>query len=598
MQNANMIFDISQILALLGILTLLTKPFGAYMAKVYQGQRTMLSPIFDSLENMLYRATGIDRDAEMDWKQYAVAMLIFNLIGMVVLFAILMLQGYLPLNPQKFPGFSWDLALNTAVSFTTNTNWQAYSGESAAGYFSQVTGFAVQNFLSASTGMAILIAFIRGFVRRTAETIGNFWVDLTRTVLYILLPIAFIAALVLVSQGVIQNLSPYKSVPLLQSTSYERLKVGPDGNPIKDASGKPVTESVVIKKQVLPMGPVASQEAIKEFGTNGGGFFNANSAHPYENPTPFSNFLEIFLILMIPAALTYTFGRMVGDTKQGWAIYIAMLLIFVFALGCLYRAEYSGNPLVQKLGVSGYNMEGKEVRFGLGGSALFSASTTATSCGAVNNMHDSLTPLGGMVPLTLILLSEVVFGGVGSGLYSMLAFVVIAVFSAGLMIGRIPEYLGKKIEVTEMWMSVITVLTAGVVILVLVSIALITPAGVNSRANPGPHGLTEILYAFASPANNNGSAFAGLNANTVFYNLMTSLAMILGRFAPAVAVLGMAGSLARKKYVPPSKGTLPTHQLSFIFWLIAVILIVGALTFFPALALGPIVEQMIMQGGA
>ena len=524
-------------------------------------------------------------------------MLIFNFIGMAAIFAILMLQAYLPLNPQKFTGFSWDLALNTAVSFTNNTNWQEYSGESAAGYFSQVIGLMVHHFLSAATGMAILIAFVRGFVRQTAETIGNFWVDLTRTVLYILLPIAFIAAIVLVSQGVIQNFSPYKSVPLLQSTSYEKPKFGPDGSPLKDASGNPITETVVVTKQVLPMGPVASQEAIKEFGTNGGGFFNANSAHPYENPTPFTNFLEIFLILMIPAALTYTFGRMVGDAKQGWAIYIAMLLIFVFALGCLYWAEYSGNPLVQKLGVSGYNMEGKEVRFGLGGSALFSASTTATSCGAVNNMHDSLTPLGGMVPLMLILLSEVVFGGVGSGLYSMLAFVVIAVFSAGLMIGRIPEYLGKKIEVTEMWMSVITVLTAGVVILVLVSIALITPAGVSSIANPGPHGLTEILYAFASPANNNGSAFAGLNANTVFYNLMTSLAMILGRFAPAIAVLAMAGSLVKKKYVPPSKGTLPTHQLPFIFWLIAVVLIVGALTFFPALALGPIVEHMIMQGG-
>ncbi len=597
MQNTDIFLDILQISTLLALVTVLTRPFGSYMAKVYQGERTILSPLLGLLENGLYRVTGIDKDAEMDWKQYAVAMLVFNFIGMAATFAILMLQAYLPLNPHKFPGFSWDLALNTAVSFTTNTNWQAYSGESSAGYFSQVIGLMVHQFLSAATGMAILIAFVRGFVRRTAETIGNFWVDLTRTVLYILLPIAFIAALVLVSQGVIQNFSPYKSVSLLQSTSYEKPKLGSNGNQFKDAGGNLITETVVVKEQVLPMGPVASQEAIKEFGTNGGGFFNANSAHPYENPTPFTNFFEIFLILMIPAALTYTFGRMVGNTKQGWALFMAMLIIFVFALGCLYWTEYSGNPLVQKLGVSGYNMEGKEVRFGLGGSVLFSTSTTATSCGAVNNMHDSLTPLGGMVPLMLILLSEVVFGGVGSGLYSMLAFVVIAVFSAGLMIGRIPEYLGKKIEVTEMWMSVITVLTAGVVILVLVSVALIIPAGVSSTANPGPHGLTEILYAFASPANNNGSAFAGLNANTVFYNLMTSLAMIVGRFAPAIAVLAMAGSLVKKKYVPPSKGTLPTHQLPFIFWLIAVVLIVGALTFFPALALGPIVEHMIMRGG-
>jgi len=597
MQYTDIIFDISQILAFLVVLTLLARPLGGYMAKVYQGERTILSPLFGFLENGLYRVAGIDKDAEMDWKQYAVTMIIFNFIGVAVVFAILMLQGFLPLNPQKFLGFSWHLAINTAVSFVTNTNWQNYGGESAASYFAQVIGIAVQNFLSAATGMAIVIALIRGFVRRTAETIGNFWVDLTRTVLYILLPISLVAALVLVSQGVIQNFSPYKSVPLLQPTSYEKSKTGPDGNPLKDASGKPMTETIIVKEQILPMGPVASQEAIKELGTNGGGFFNANSAHPYENPTPFTNFLEILLLLVIPAALTYTFGRMVGDTRQGWAIYIAMLLIFVFALGGLYWAEFSGNPLVQKLGVSGY-MEGKEVRFGLGGSVLFSTSTTATSCGAVNNMHDSLTPLGGMIPLMLILSSEVVFGGVGSGLYSMLAFVVIAVFAAGLMIGRIPEYLGKKIEVTEMWMSVITVLTAGVVILVFVAIALLSPAGVSSIANPGPHGLSEVLYAFASQANNNGSAFAGLNGNTVFYNLMGSLAMLFGRFAPAVAVLAMAGSLVKKKYVPPSKGTLPTDQLPFIIWLIAVVVIVGALTFFPALALGPIVEHMIMQGGA
>jgi K+-transporting ATPase ATPase A chain len=596
MQGADMIFDVAQIAALLLAVTLLVKPLGTYMAKVYAGESTILGPLLSPLENVIYLLAGIDREVEMDWKQYAAAMLVFNLIGMAVLFAILMLQGYLPLSPQKFPGFSWHLAVNTAVSFVTNTNWQNYSGESAVSYFSQVMGFAVQNFLSAATGMAIAIALIRGFVRRTAETIGNFWADLTHTVVYIFLPVAFLAALVLVSQGVIQNFSPYKSIPLLQSISYEKAKMDLDGNPVNDANGKQVTESVLVKEQILPMGPVASQEAIKEFGTNGGGFFNANSAHPYENPTPFSNFFEIILILAIPAALTYTFGRTAGDTRQGWALYIAMLFIFVVALLALFWAEYNGNPLLQRLGIHGYNMEGKEVRFGLGGSVLFSTSTTATSCGAVNNMHDSLTPLGGMVPLILILLSEVVFGGVGSGLYTMLAFVVIAVFSAGLMIGRIPEYLGKKIEVTEMWMSVIAVLTAGVIILLFVSLALVVPAGLSSTANPGPHGLSEVLYAFASQANNNGSAFAGLNGNTVFYNLTGSLAMLAGRFAPAVAVLAMAGSLARKKYVPPGKGTLPTHQLSFIIWLIAVVLIVGALTFFPALALGPIVEQMIMQG--
>jgi K+-transporting ATPase ATPase A chain len=532
----------------------------------------------------------------MDWKQYATAMLAFNIIGMVVLFAILMLQEHLPLNPQGFSGFSWHLAFNTAVSFVTNTNWQAYSGESAASYFSQVFGLAVQNFVSSATGMAILIALIRGIARRTAETIGNFWVDLCRSVLYIFLPIAFLAALVLVSQGVIQNFSPYKSVPLMESVSYEKTKLDVNGNEVKGANGKPLSETVVVKDQVLPMGPVASQEAIKELGTNGGGFFNANSSHPFENPSPFTNFLEIFLILIIPAGLTYTFGRMAGDTKQGWAIYTAMFLLFALALGSMYLAELHGNPLVQKLGIEGFHMEGKDVRFGLGGSVLFSTSTTATSCGAVNNMHDSLTPLGGMVSLVLILLSEVVFGGVGSGLYTMLAFVVIAVFTAGLMIGRTPEYLGKKIEVTEMWMSVITVLTAGVFVLTFMSIALITQGGSSSIANPGPHGLSEVLYAFASASNNNGSAFAGLNANTVFYNVMTALAMLGGRFVPAVAILAMAGSLAKKKYVPPSLGTLPTHQLPFIVWLMVVVLIVGALTYFPALALGPIVEHMIMQG--
>jgi K+-transporting ATPase ATPase A chain len=576
MQPNGVLFDWIQILVLLIILTLLIKPLGSYFARVYEGKRTFLSPVLSPLENLLYRAGGIQRDSEMNWKQYAKAMLIFNGLGFLVLLAILMLQGWLPLNTERFPGFSWDLGLNTAISFTTNTNWQFYGGESTASYFTQILGLMVQQFLSAASGMAILIALIRGFARHTADTIGNFWVDLTRGSLYILLPLSLVAAIFLVSQGVIQNFSPHIKGTLVQETL--------------DAKGN------AIKEQTLPMGPVASLEAIKEVGTNGGGWFNANSAHPFENPTPLTNFVENLLMLLIPASLTYTFGRMVGSTRQGWAIYAAMMLIFLSALGAMYAAEYHGNPLVTKLGVQGIYMEGKEVRFGLGPSVLWSCSTTGTSCGAVNNMHDSLTPLGGMVPLWLILLGEIVFGGVGSGLYTVLAFVVIAVFVAGLMIGRTPEYLGKKIETMEMWMSAITVLNAGIVVLVFVAIALLVPAGVKAMANPGPHGLSEVLYAFASTANNNGSAFAGLNGNT-FYNLMTALAMLLGRFAPKVAVLAMAGSLVRKKYTPASVGTLPTHQVPFIIWLVIVILIVGALTFFPALAMGPMVEQLIMQGG-
>jgi K+-transporting ATPase ATPase A chain len=576
MQNNGILFDILQFLALLVLVTFLVKPLGSYMARVYQGERIWLGRGLAPLEHLFYRVAGVDRDREMDWKEYAFAMLLFNGLGFLVLYAILLLQGWLPLNPEKFPGFSWDLGLNTAVSFTTNTNWQFYSGEAAASYFSQVLGLMIQQFLSAATGMAILMALIRGFARHTAETIGNFWVDLTRGTLYILLPLSLIAAIFLVSQGVIQNFSPYVKATLVQET--------------KDAKGN------VVAEQILPMGPVAAQEAIKELGTNGGGFFNANSSHPFENPTPLTNFMEILLILLIPAGLTYTFGRMVGSTRQGWAVYAAMLILFVTALSAMYAAEYHGNPLVQKMGVQGIYLEGKEVRFGLGSSVLFSTATTGTSCGAVNNMHDSLTPLGGLVPLWLILLGEIVFGGVGSGLYTMLAFVVIAVFVAGLMIGRTPEYLGKKIEIREMWTSLVIVLTAGVVVLVFVAIALIVPSGVKAMGNPGPHGLSEVLYAFASTANNNGSAFAGLSGNT-FYNLMTAAAMLLGRYAPKVAVLAMAGSLVRKKYTPPSAGTLPTDQVAFVLWLILVIWIVGALTFFPALAMGPIVEYLLMQGG-
>jgi potassium-transporting ATPase potassium-binding subunit len=597
MQSTNIIFDMSQILALLVVLTLLVKPLGSYMAKVYQGERSLMSPLLGPLERAIYRIIGVDKDVEMDWKQYAATMLILNFLMMAASFGVLMQQGHLPFNTQKFPGFSWDLALSTAISFVTQADWQPYTGESAASYFSQVIGLMVNQFLSAATAMAILIAFIRGLVRRTAATIGNFWVDVTRGILYILLPISFVAALVLVSQGVIQNMSPYKTVQLLEATRYQKPKLDEKGVPLKDAHGTPITETIQVKEQQLPMGPVASMESIKTLGTNGGGFFNANSAHPYENPTPLSNVLQILLILVIPAALTCTYGRMVGNTQQGWAIFSAMMFLLVVAAGALYWAEYSGNPLVRMLGINGYYMEGKEVRFGLGGTALFTTATTATGCGAMNAMHDSLTPLGGMVPMILMLLGEIVFGGVGSGLYTMLAFVVIAVFTSGLMIGRIPEFLGKKIEVNEMWLSVIIILTAEAITLVLLSIAVITHSGVSSIANPGPHGLTEVFYTFASTANNNGSAFAGLNANTLFYNLTTAFAMLLGRFVPAIAVLAMAGSLVQKKYYPPNVGTLPTDRLPFIIWLIAVILIVGALTFFPAHALGPIIEHIIMYGG-
>jgi len=580
------------------VLLALVKPVGSFMAKVFQGERTLLSPVLAPCERVIYRICGVKPEDEMGWQRYAGAMVIFNLALFVSLFVLLLTQHLLPLNPQKVPAFTWQLALNTAVSFTTNTNWQAYVGEQAASYFTQMVGLAVHNFVSAATGIAIAIAVIRGFVRRKTSTLGNFWVDMTRCTLYILLPISIILSLVLVSQGVIQNFSAYKSVPLVQSTSYDKPKMDDKGNPLKDAADKPVTENVIVKEVQIPMGPVASQEVIKELGTNGGGVFNANSAHPFENPTPLSNFIEILLILLIPGALTYTFGVMVGNTRQGWMLLGVMLFILITAFGILQWSESSGNPLVAGLGVQSINMEGKDVRFGMAGSNLFTIATTGTSCGAVNSMHDSLTPIGGMMPLSLILLGEIIFGGVGSGLYTMLAFAIIAVFVSGLMIGRTPEYLGKKIEVKEMWMSILVILTAGVTVLILSGMAMITPAAVASMANPGAHGLSEVLYAFASMANNNGSAFAGLSANVNFYNLFGSLAMTLGRYVPAIAVLAMAGSLAEKKYVPPSLGTLPTDKAPFAIWLTLVILIVGALTFFPALSLGPIVEQLTMLGGS
>ena len=585
-----------QIIIFFVVLLALVKPLGSFMAKVFQGERTFLSPLLAPCERLIYRISGVKAEDEMGWQRYAGSMLILNLVLFVSLFVMLMIQHLLPLNPQKVPPFSWQLALNTAVSFTTNTNWQAYAGEQTVSYFTQMAGLAVHNFVSAATGIVVAIAVIRGFVRRKTSLLGNFWVDLTRCILYILLPISMIFSLVLVSQGVIQNFSAYKTVPLVQPTSYDKPKMDDKGNPLKDAKGNPVVESIIVKEVHIPMGPVASQEVVKELGTNGGGFFNANSAHPFENPTPLSNFIEILLILLIPGALTYTFGAMVGNTRQGWALLGVMLFILIASFGALQWAESSGNPLVAKLGVQSINMEGKEVRNGLTGSSLFTVATTGTSTGAVNSTHDSLTPIGGMIPLSLILLGEIIFGGVGSGLYTMLAFAIIAVFVSGLMIGRTPEYLGKKIEVREMWMSVLVILTAGVTVLILSGIAMITPSAVASMANPGAHGLTEVLYALASMANNNGSAFAGLNANVNFYNLCGSLAMALGRYVPTIAVLAMAGSLAEKKYIPPSLGTLPTDKAPFAIWLTLVSLIIGALTFFPALALGPIVEHLMMVG--
>ncbi|MSM38496.1 MAG: potassium-transporting ATPase subunit KdpA [Geobacter sp.] len=588
--------DLIQSFVLLALLVVLARPMGGFMKKVYQGEPTLLTPLIGPCERLFYRLCGVDPDDEMTWQRYARSMVLFNLVLGVTLFAMLLLQHLLPLNPQRMPGFTWQLAFNTAVSFVTNTNWQAYSGEQAASYFTQMAGLTVHNFVSAATGMAVAIALIRGFARRKTTVIGNYWVDMTRGTLYILLPFSLIAALFLVSQGVIQNFGAYRNVPLVQPASLEKPKSDGNGNPLRDAAGRPVMETVTVKDALIPMGPVASQEAIKELGTNGGGFFNANSAHPFENPTPLTNFVEILLILLIPAGLTVTFGLMVGNIAQGRALFGVMLFLLVLSFGLLYWTETTGTPLVSVLGVQGGNMEGKEVRFGVSGSALFSVATTATSCGAVNAMHDSLTPLGGMIPLGLILLGEIVFGGVGSGLYTMLAFAVIAVFVSGLMIGRTPEYLGKKIEVREMWMSILTILTAGVTVLVMSGIAMVTPSAVSSMANPGAHGLTEVLYAFASMANNNGSAFAGLNASTGFYTILGSLAMLLGRYVPAISILAMAGSLAEKKYVPPSLGTLPTDKVPFALWLTLVIMIVGALTFFPALALGPIVEHLTMVG--
>lgn len=574
-------YDWIQIGLYLIALLLLVKPLGAYMSRVYQGERTFIFPAVGPVERLVYRISGTHPDEEMSWKTYALAMLLFNFAGLSLLFILQLVQSVLPLNPQHFGAVRPDLAFNTAVSFATNTNWQSYSGETTLSYLTQMLGLTVQNFLSAATGMAIMVAMIRGFVRHSTKTVGNFWVDMTRSVLYILLPLSFVLAIVLISQGVVQTFIHAPETTLLQE--------------LQDSNNQTVTE------QVIAVGPVASQEAIKQLGTNGGGFFNTNSSHPFENPTPLSNFLEMLAILLIPTALCYTFGKMVGDTRKGWAILAAMTIIFVGMLSVAIRAEQNGNPTfaayVDQTASSlqsSSNMEGKEVRFGIINSALWATVTTSASNGSVNSMHDSFTPLGGLVPMLLMQLGEVVYGGVGSGLYGMLAFVIIAVFVAGLMIGRTPEYLGKKVEAYEMQMASLMVLIPVLLVLFGTALAVATQAGQAGVFNPGAHGFSEVLYAFSSAANNNGSAFAGIRANTPFYNILLAIAMLLGRYFMAIPALAIAGSLAQKKRIPETSGTLPTHTPLFIFWLITIVIIVGALSFLPALSLGPIAEQLII----
>jgi len=560
------------------------KPLGGYMARVYDGEATTAQRLLGAFERLVYRVLRIDAKSEMTWKTYAIATLLFNGAGIVVVYLLQRAQAFLPANPQAMAAVPHDLAMNTAVSFVTNTNWQAYGGESSLSYLVQMAGLTVQNFASAATAMAVVIALIRGFSRRSSRSIGNFWFDLTRSTLYILLPLSIVMAIVLLSQGVVQTLAAYVTVPFVEAT--------------KDADGKSVTE------QVIALGPAASQIAIKQLGTNGGGFFNANSAHPFENATPLANLIETWAIFLIPASLCYTLGKMVKDTRQGWAVLMAMTAIFIPLLVLCVSAEQAGNPALHSLPVdqasslaqAGGNMEGKEVRFGISATALFATVTTAASCGAVNGMHDSFTPLGGLVPMWLMQLGEIIFGGVGSGLYGMLMFAIIAVFVAGLMVGRTPEYLGKKIEAFEMKMASLVILIPASAVLVLTAVAVTTEAGQKGVLNPGAHGFSEVLYAFSSAANNNGSAFGGLSANSLFYNVTTALAMLVGRFGVMLPVLAVAGSLAGKKLIPASAGTLPTHTPLFVVMLVGVILVVGALTFIPALALGPVVEQLLASG--
>jgi K+-transporting ATPase ATPase A chain len=551
------------------ILTILAYPMGVYMAKVFSGDRTFLSPVIAPVERFLYRIFAVDPNEDMSWKTYTLSLVLLNVIGIAVLFLLQLIQGWLPFNPQKFGAVRWDTALNTAISFGTNTNWQAYSGEQTMSYLTQMLGLTVQNFISAAIGIVAVIAVIRGFVRKSAAAIGNFWVDLTRCILYILLPLVVILSFILVSQGVVQTLSPSIEARTLEGS-----------------------------KQVIAVGPVASQVAIKQIGTNGGGFFNTNSAHPFENPTPLTDFLEVLGLLLIAAALPFTLGAMLKNRRQGFVVFAAMMILYLTGLGIFAWTEMQGSPLLEKAGIaSGMNMEGKETRFGIVNSALFAQSTTVTSCGAVNSMHDSMLPLSGMVLLFNMAIGEVIFGGVGTGLIGMLSYAILTLFLAGLMIGRTPEFMGKKLELLEMVMAVVIIVTPAILQLILSSIAVSTQAGVASLGNTGPHGLSEIIYAFASASGNNGSAFAGLNANTVFYNLTTSLAMLIGRFSTIVPALAIAGNLAEKKIVPESVATFPTASLLFTFMLVAVIIVVGALTFFPVLTLGPLLEHLLLAIG-
>jgi K+-transporting ATPase ATPase A chain len=581
------------ILALLAV----TKPLGVYMTRVFSGERVFLTRILRPVERFIYRLCHINENEEQHWTAYTAAMLMFSLVGLLVLYGLQRLQYYLPLNPQRLPGVVPDLAFNTASSFTTNTNWQAYSGESTMSYLVQMAGLAFHNFVSAATGIVLAIAFIRGIARREAKTIGNFWADLTRATIYLLLPICVIGTLVLVSQGVIQNFSPYTQAKLVEPQQVEKA----------DDQGKKTLETVTV--QTIAQGPVASQEIIKELGTNGGGFFNANSAHPYENPTPFSNFFEMVAIFAISAGLTYSLGRMTGNQKHGWAVFSAMAILFLGGFFTAYYFEARGNPIFERYGVTqatietdgsqqaGGNMEGKEVRFGIMNSALWATITTGASCGAVNSMHDSFTPLGGMIPLLNIMLGEIIFGGVGAGMYGMLVMIVLTVFIAGLMVGRTPEYLGKKIESKDVKMAMLCILVFAFSILIFSAWSGVASYGASKVNNAGPHGLSEIVYAFTSATGNNGSAFAGLKANTLWYNTLTALAMLIGRFLMIIPMMAIAGNLATKKVAPPSAGTFPVHTPLFVVLLIGVILIVGALTFFPMLSLGPIVEHFLMEMG-
>ena len=591
---------IAQLVFFVVVLLSLTRPLGAYMARVYRG-RVALERGLGWLERLIYRAGGVRAGDEMGWKAYALAMLAFNIVGLFAVYLLQRLQGVLPLNPQGMAAVSPDSSFNTAVSFATNTNWQGYGGESTMSYLTQMLALTVQSFVSAASGMATMVALVRGFARHSAETIGNFWVDMTRGTLYILLPLSVILALLLVSQGVVQTFSAYPTTAVLQPTRYDEPVVDKDGKAVLDAKGQPTTKKSTLTEQVIAVGPAASQIAIKQLGTNGGGFFNANSAHPFENPTPLANFLEVLAILLIAAALCHTFGVMVGDTRQGWTVLAAMTVIFVALLAVCYVAEQNGAVLARQ-GVdhsasalqAGGNMEGKEVRFGIAGSALWATATTSASNGSVNSMHDSYTPIGGLVPMCLMQLGEVVFGGVGSGLYGMLMFAIVAVFVAGLMVGRTPEYLGKKIEAYEMKMASLVILITPGIVLIGAAVGVVTAAGTAGILNPGIHGFSEVLYAFSSAANNNGSAFAGLSANTPFYNTALGLAMLFGRYWLAVPVLAIAGALARKKIVPSGPGTLPTHTPLFVALLVGVVILVGALTYVPALALGPIVEHLTL----